>query len=172
MYALDQDRMRVSSLPAEQCRVYIVIAQALLGTVLSFTSARTLKNVSSVRMWFKPSFQPTHMWAGIDLYSSMPYPDLNPGSHTSANMHLLFISFSSASSPEVDLSQYGVFNRTISSLHGSLRWRHKSHSQMVSITEAALKKVYMKVSEIAEEVEGLIICFVCRIECRKWFENT
>lgn len=50
-------------------------------------------------------------------------------------------------SPEVDLSQYGVFKSTISSLHGSLRWRHKSHAQMMSITETALKKVYLKVNK-------------------------
>lgn len=43
---------------------------------------------------------------------------------------------------EVDLSQLGVFNRTISSLHGSLRWKQRSPAHMMSLTESALKRVY------------------------------
>jgi hypothetical protein len=45
--------------------------------------------------------------------------------------------------PEVDLNQIGGLNRTIiNSLHGSLRWKQRSPSNMVSLTENALKRVY------------------------------
>ena len=47
---------------------------------------------------------------------------------------------------EVDLSQLGVFNRTINSLHGSLRWKQRSPAHMLSLTESALKRVYSHVS--------------------------
>ncbi|XP_019851253.1 PREDICTED: rap guanine nucleotide exchange factor 6-like isoform X2 [Amphimedon queenslandica] len=45
--------------------------------------------------------------------------------------------------PEVDLSQLGIYNRTIGSLHGSLRWKQRSPTNTVSLTENALKRVYM-----------------------------
>ena len=50
--------------------------------------------------------------------------------------------------PDVDLSQLGVLNRTFNSLHGSLRWKQRSPSHMVSLTENALKRVYVYVSDI------------------------
>ena len=96
-----------------------------------------------------------------------------------AFIQLIFF-FLQPSPAEVDLSQLGVFNRTINSLHGSLRWKQRSPAHMLSLTENALKKVYNHVSLTVSHThtQVLIRClFVClfvfySLGCLKWFVDT